>query len=284
MPGEAVGMCPISASRYESGMPIDRAGRDIVGAAVASLRGSIGWTQKELGARVGMSQSWVCRVERGILVHLTFETAERLLAAMGARLVISVDAPFLGDRQRQREPAHARCSAYAATRLRQAGWEVATEVEIGGDRSRGWIDVLAYHPVTGWLLVIEIKTEIHDLGAIERSLGWYEREAIIAARRLGWRPKGSLGCLLLLETGANDARVAANREPIGVGFPVRARELARLVDGEGGPSRRGRAVAMIDPLSRRSAWLRPLRLDGRRQPAPYADYADLMRVVGRRRR
>lgn len=231
-----------------------------------------------------MSQSWVCRVERGLLVSLTFETAERLLAAMGARLVISIDARFLGDRQRQREPAHARCSAHVATRLRQAGWEVATEVEVGGDRSRGWIDVLAFHPVTGWLLVIEIKTEIHDLGAIERSLGWYEREAIVAARRLGWRPKRSLGCLFLLATGANDARVSANREPIGVGFPIRARELAGLVDGEGDSPRRGRAVAMIDPLSRPAGWLRPLRLDGRRQPAPYVDYADFMRAVGRRRR
>jgi hypothetical protein len=161
---------------------------------------------------------------------------------------------------------------------------VATEFEIGGDRSRGWIDVLAYHPLTGWLLVIEIKTEIHDMGAIERSLGWYEREAMVAALRLGWRPRRSLGCLLLLATVANDGRVSDNREPIADGFPVRARELAGLVDGEGGPPRRGRAIAMIDPLSRRAVWLRPLRLDGRRQPAPYADYADFMRSVGRRRR
>ena len=265
-------------------MPIDRPAREIVGATIASLRGMIGWTQKELGARAGMSQSEVSRVERGHLDELTFETAERLLAAMGARLMTSVEAPFLGDRQRQREPAHARCSAHVATRLRRAGWEVATEVEVGGDRSRGWIDVLAYHPATGWLLVIEIKTEIHDLGAIERSLGWYERDAFVAARRFGWQPTRSLGCLLLLATVANDARAAANREPIGAGFPVRARELAGLIEGERGPARLGRAVAMIDPLSRRAAWARPLRIDGRRQPAPYQDYADFMRAVERRRR
>jgi transcriptional regulator with XRE-family HTH domain len=265
-------------------MPINRPGREIIGAAVASLRGTIGWTQKELGSRAGMSQSEVCRVERGLLVDVPFDTAERLLAAMGARLMISVDAPFLGDRQRQREPAHARCSAHVTSRLRQAGWEVATEVEVGGDRSRGWIDVLAYHPATGWLLVIEIKTEIHDLGAIERSLGWYERDAIVAARRLGWRPKGSIGCLLLLATAANDARASANRESFELGFPTRARELAEIVDGTAGPFRLGRAVAMIDPLSRRAGWLRALRLDGRREPAPYVDYAEFMRVLGRRRK
>lgn len=265
-------------------MQINRPGREIVAATVANIRGTIGWTQAQLGARADMSQSQVCRVERGLLSDLTFETAERLLAAMGARLVISVDAPFLGDRQRQREPAHARCSAHVAKMLRQAGWEVATEVEVGGDRSRGWIDVLAYHPVTRWLLVIEIKTEIHDLGAIERSLGWYEREAVIAARRMGWRPGRSIGCLLLLASGANDARASANRESMDVGFPVRARQLAGLVNGEAPVSRPGRAVAMIDPLSRRASWLRPLHQDGRRSPAPYIDYADFMRVASRRRR
>ncbi len=158
------------------------------------------------------------------------------------------------------------------------------EVEVGGDRSRGWIDVLAYHPATGWLLVIEIKTEIRDLGAIERSLGWYERDAIVAARRLGWQPKHAIGCLLLLATAANDARASANGVPIGVGFPTRAHELGGLVQAGSGPRPHGRAVAMIDPLSRRTAWLRPLHQDGRRQPAPYLDYADFMRAIGRHRR
>ena len=131
----------------------------------------LGWTQQELAQRAHMSQGTVSAIENGRVSNLTFSRAERLLAAMGTRLVASVDAPFLGDRQRQREPAHARCSAHVASRLRRAGWQVATEVEVGGDRSRGWIDVLAFHPATGWLLVVEIKTEIRDLGGIERFLG-----------------------------------------------------------------------------------------------------------------
>jgi transcriptional regulator with XRE-family HTH domain len=259
-------------------MPVDRTVREILGAAIVDLRRIIGWTQRELGARVGLSQSEVSRIEHGCLATLDLATAERLLAAMGARMVVSVDAPYLGDRLRQREPAHARCSAHVASRLRRAGWEVATEVEVGGDRSRGWIDVLAYHPETRILLVIEIKTEIRDLGAIERALSWYEREALIVAPRLGWHPRGRIGCLLLLATDANEARAAANREPLRVGFPVRAKELASAVDRTGGALAGGRALAMIDPLSRRSAWIRPLRVDGRRSQAPYTDYAGFMRV------
>jgi transcriptional regulator with XRE-family HTH domain len=265
-------------------MPIDRPGHLIVGDAVATIRKAIGWPQRELGARVGLSQSAVSRIEHGRQDDLTIDSADRLLAAMGARLVVTVDAPFLGDRQRQREPAHALCTAYVARRLRRDGWEVDTEVEIGGDRSRGFIDVLAYHPPTGWLLVIEVKTEIHDLGAIERSLNWYEREAAKAARRRGWQPRRSVGCLLLLATEANDDRVVANRAPFAAGFPARSRDLTAVVAGEATEITRGRAVAMFDPQSRRQAWLRPLRLDGRRQAAPYADYAAFMRAARARPR
>jgi transcriptional regulator with XRE-family HTH domain len=253
-------------------------GVQIVGNAVASLREILGWTQEELGRRAGTSQGMVSAVEHAQLGDMTFSRAERLLAAMGARLVISVDAPFLGDRLRQRDPAHARCSTHVASRLRRAGWQVATEVEVGGDRSRGWIDVLAWHPETEFLLVIEIKTEIHDLGGIERALGWYEREAGLVAQRLRWRVRHSTGCLLLLATEANDLRVGANREPFSVGFPVRARDLSGLVAGLE-TAVTGRAVTMIDPLSKRATWLRPLRVDGRRSKAPYVDYADFMRAV-----
>ena len=260
-------------------MQLDRPGRDILGAAVLSLRTSLGWTQRELGRRADIAQSEISRLERGLLEDVTIDTAERLLKAMGARLVLSVDAPFLGDRQRQREPAHARCSSHVASKLRRHGWLVATEVEIGGDRARGWIDVLALHPATGLLLIIEIKTEIRDLGAIERSLGWYERAAWAAARGFGWRPVRSVGCLLLLATEANDERVIENRAPITSGFPVRARDLTASITDGSSPNIPGRAVAMIDPLSRRKAWVRPLRVDGRRSPAPFRDYADFMRVV-----
>jgi len=250
---------------------------------VKSLRTTIGWSQRELGRRAGVSQSMVCLVERGTLPDLTFSTAAALLSAMGGRLVIDIAAPYLGDRERQRDPAHARLSAYFVARLRRAGWEVRTEVEIGGDRSRGWIDVLAIHAASGAMMVIEIKTEIHDLGQIERSLGWYEREAWAAARRMGWRPTQAVGCLLLLATDANDLRVASNRASIQGGFPLRARDLTPVVSGESVPTAAGRAIAVVDPRSRRRAWCGALRIDGRRSPAPYADYADFMRAVGRLR-
>jgi hypothetical protein len=165
-----------------------------------------------------------------------------------------------------------------AVRLKRAGWETAGEVEIGGDRSRGWIDLLAFHPQHRLLLVIEVKTEIRDFGSIERTLGWYERESWAAARRLGWRPRTVLGCLLVMATEANEVRLGDNRAGLTNGFPIRATELERILANGSQPPRRARALAMIDPRSRRDRWLRPSRLDGRRTAAPYVDYADFMRA------
>lgn len=227
-----------------------------------------------------MCQSMVCRIERGSVQDLTFRTAAALLEAMGARLIIGVEAPYLGDRARQRDAGHVRLSACVVRRLRAQGWDVRTEVEVGGDRSRGWIDVLAFHPAAGVMLVIELKTEIHDLGQVERSLGWYEREAWAAARRFGWRPSRSAGCLFLLMTEANDARAAANRGSIDLGFTMRARDLVAIVAGRVAPDGRGRAIAMVDPRSKRRDWCRAMRIDGRRSRAPYFDYADFMRAGG----
>jgi hypothetical protein len=81
-----------------------------------------------------------------------------------------INGPFLQDRERQRDAAHARCVSFVRERLRREGWLTATEVEIGRGRARRWIDLLAYHPTQRVLLVVEIKTLIDDLGTIERTL------------------------------------------------------------------------------------------------------------------
>ncbi|MEJ7696498.1 MAG: hypothetical protein WKF78_07765 [Candidatus Limnocylindrales bacterium] len=86
-----------------------------------------------------------------------------------------------------------RCSPHVQRRFETEGWLTAREAS---DRERGryvgWIDLLAFHPPTGTLLIIEIKTEIHDFGDIERSMdAGMRRGAWDAARRLGWRPKTS---------------------------------------------------------------------------------------------
>ncbi len=255
--------------------------RTTLARCVCDTRLAIGWSQQELAVRARISRQMVASVEAGS-VNVSIDVAAALIDALGLRVDLVLTAPFLADRRRQREPAHARCSAYSQRRLEGSGWIVRREVEIAHGRSHGWIDLVAFDPRTGLLLVIEVKTEIEDLGRVERTLGWYEREAWDVARAAGWRVRRATSALLLLATEANDRRLLANREVAVAAFPVRATGMQSLVRDPGG-SVRGRALAMIDPRSRRADWCVRTRIDGRRSPAPYADYADFMRVIGRHR-
>ena len=129
------------------------------------------------------------------------------------------------------------------------------------------------------VLVIEVKTELRDLGAIERTLGWMSARPG-RRRRLGWRPRRVLACLLCLSTEEIEDTIHANREALAREFPLRARPVAAIVaDGLHDGQRGTRGLALIDPRSRRVAWLRPSRADGRRSPAPYRDYADFIRTT-----
>jgi transcriptional regulator with XRE-family HTH domain len=55
-----------------------------VGDAVGAIRRALGWSQRGLALRAGVSQSHVSDIENCRLTHLTFETAVKLLAANGS--------------------------------------------------------------------------------------------------------------------------------------------------------------------------------------------------------
>ncbi len=247
---------------------------------VSATRRTIGWTQTELARRCGLSPSMISLVERGLAPNVSLGTVAAICDAMDVDVALALRVPFLGDRRRQGDPAHARCVAYVQRRMERAGWAVEREVETPGAGRRGWIDLLAYHQRRETLLLVEVKTELHDVGQIERTVGWYERVSWAAARQLGWRPTTSATALVVLATDVNDDRVRENREILGLAFPARASDVAAWIDAptEARPVRR-RGLAMIDPLSRRAAWLRPTRVEGRRSAAPYPDYAGFMSAV-----
>jgi transcriptional regulator with XRE-family HTH domain len=249
---------------------------------VSDSRRSLGWTQSELAARCGMSPSMVSLIERALVPDVSLGTIASICDAMGVQVSLAMKVPFLVDRQRQREPAHTRCVAHVQRRLERAGWLVEREAEIAQGSSHGWIDVLAFHPERQVLLVVEVKTELHDLGELDRTVGWYGRAAWGVARGFGWRPSRALAVVLVLATDLNDDRIRENREPLALAYPARAAELMPWVgDPVGDPAGGRRGLAMIDPLSRRAVWLRAMRVDGRRSPAPYPDYAGFMSRLGR---
>lgn len=256
-----------------------------LGEAIASAirigRRTLGWSQRRLAGEAGLSQSTVSRLERGRATGIPLEAIDATLEVLGISLRISVGGQAL-TAPRQHDGAHAPSVGYAGRRLAADDWIVELEAEVGDAHRRGWIDILGYRPDARTLLVTEIKTESDDVGATQRQLGWYEGQAWAAARARGWRVDRLVVVLILLMTEWNEELVARNSTLLRQWLPTRATRLQRAVDDPGALEYRiTRGLAMVDPRSRRRAWLRPTRVDGRRTPAPYADYATFMQALER---
>ncbi len=251
-----------------------------LGAAVRDARRDRGWSQAVLAAAAGVSQPLVSAIESGEIAA-SIETIGSVARALDADLSIELRPLRVIGRTDQGDPAHSRCVAAYRHVLEGAGLASAVEREIVDGRVRGWIDLLGYSLETRRLVVVEVKTEIRDLGALERQLGWYVRASVGAVRDLGWRPRDVVAVVALLATTANDAIVVANRHAFGQAFPMRGAALASAL-AKGGTVT-GWGLTMVDPTRRGSRIIQGLRVDGRRTDAPYRDYADFMRVVRRKR-
>jgi transcriptional regulator with XRE-family HTH domain len=237
-------------------------------------------TQQALANAVGVSRPYIAAIETG-RANPSLDLVERIADRLGIHLDLVAVRPIVTAGRSRGDLVHARCSGYTDRRLRSDAWEVRREVEVVHGRSHGWIDLLAFDPRTGTLLIVEIKTRIDDLGAIERQLGWYEREAVdLALRRFGWRAKNVGAWLIGLASDEVDAAIRSNSDALRVAFPMRAVDMTRVVAGELAPVGRDRGLALIDPSSRRQEWLLKSRSDGRRSAAPYRDYADAARRFG----
>jgi hypothetical protein len=153
---------------------------------------------------------------------------------------------------------------------------IATEQAVADGSARGWIDLLAFAPQHARLLVIEVKSEVRDLGAAQRQVDLYARCATQPARAQGWHPKEVLVVLALLATEEADAFVTANRAELAATFPLRGRRAAEAMF-DGGPLG-GRALIAIDPLRIGRHAITSFRVDGRRTPFAFRTAADVRRV------
>lgn len=239
-----------------------------------AARRARGWGQRHLARAASLSPSEVGVVERGE-PGASLETLDRVAAALDARIVISLLGPPVHDRPAG-DPAHARCVSVLRRLLERAGLTCAVEQPVNGSRGIGWIDLLAYDAGIGRLLVIEVKTELRDLGQLLRQVDLYACECLGPARVLGWRPKAVCAIVVALATTEADAFAMANRATLAAAFPGRGRRVVASMLNQG-PSP-GRGVVLIDPLRPGRRALLPLSIDGRRTEAPYRGYADFMAV------
>lgn len=231
-------------------------------------------TQQELAVAAGVSRSHIAGIENG-RVNPSIDLVWRIADRLGIDVSMVAHAPVLVGRRNQ-DVVHACCSGYVDGRLRRSGYLTAREVEIATKSALGWIDLLAYEPISRTLVIVEVKTRIEDLGAVERQISWYEHNAMAAARLLGWQPERVLSWLLLLASDEVERAVRLHRPVLLRSFPARAPEMRRVLE-DPQSILAGRGLALVDPSSRRRDWLLATRSDGRRSEAPYRDYGDAAR-------
>jgi transcriptional regulator with XRE-family HTH domain len=205
-----------------------------LGLAIRALRRRTRWTQQRLADRAGVSQSTVSRVERGELRHQTLHTLATIAEALGARA--SVKLYWHGeDLDRLLDAAHAGLVEQVVALLVAHGWEVLPEATFNDFGERGSIDVLAFHPGEGALLVIEVKSVVPDMQALLAGINRKVRIAPKLARAQGWRVRSVSRLLVLGEDRTSRRRLERHAATVRAVLPLGSVSVRRWIAGPRGP-------------------------------------------------
>jgi transcriptional regulator with XRE-family HTH domain len=211
-----------------------------VGRALRVLRRARSLRQRDVAAAAGVSQPTVSAIERGHWSGTSLRTLCEVFDVVDADVHVLVRFRR-GELDRLLDEGHAAVVAAVATMLRDCGWLVELEVSFNHYGDRGSIDVLAYHPATRTLLVVEVKTEITSAEETLRRLDVKIRIApLIAPDRFGEAPTRVVRLLAIRASTANRDRVTRLDSLFGSAFPLRGRQFASwlrspgtIVDGRG---------------------------------------------------
>lgn len=172
-----------------------------------------------MALRAGVSQREVSRLESGAIERFTLATLLRVCSAVG--LDVSLDGRWRGgELARLLDADHAALQASMARLLAALKWLVAVEVTFSRYGERGSYDILAFHPASGTVLVVEIKTMVADLQALLRPLDVKARLALDVARARGWQPTGVVVCLVVAD-GSTARRRVEEHAPLFARFSLR---------------------------------------------------------------
>lgn len=205
-----------------------------VGRRLRAIREHLGRTQSEVSSDAGVSQGEVSRAERGLVANLKVGTVDRIVTALGASLFLDVSYQGgLGDRLVDR--AHALL-VDRVVRALAGEWEVVVEYTFNHFGDRGSVDVLAWHPGTRTLLIVEVKSVFADLGAMLQSLARKLRVVPgLVRKERGWDAAAVGRIVVVAGTNANRAVVAAHPSIFDASFPARSMQVRSWLRAPSGP-------------------------------------------------
>lgn len=196
-----------------------------VGAAFRAVRLRLNQSQQDVADRTGVSRSVISLIERGHLERLSFEMVSRVAGVLEIRLDVTPRWRG-GDLDRLLNASHSALHEVVGEMFDGLpGWLRGVEVSFAVYAERGVIDILAFHPVTGSLLVIELKTEIVDVQDLVGRVDVKARLATRIARDRGWNATSVSVWVAVAESRTNRRRAAAHRSMLRAAFPDDGRRL-----------------------------------------------------------
>jgi transcriptional regulator with XRE-family HTH domain len=218
--------------------------------SVRALRRRKGWRQSDLAERSSVSRELISRIER--VGSALSATVGLVLRWEGAELDRLVDA------------RHARLQEGVAALLVSRGWGARAEVSFNQYGDRGRVDVLAFHPPTRTLLVVEVKSAIGDLHDALGRLDVKVRLAKPVAAGAGWTDVGAVvPCLVVGDTRAS-RRVVAQHTALFSRFAKRGRTALDRIRNPVSPAPSGLLWFVKMPNSRDVTTIRVRRVRNHR--------------------
>ena len=197
-----------------------------LGSVCRALRIKKRWRQADLAERAGVARTTVSDLETGHIERTRVDSVVRMVEALGGRIDFAVRWHG-GELDRLLNARHSALHESVARTLRTiGGWQIAPEVSFNTGGEKGAIDILAWHPATRTLLVIELKTSIVDISDLMGTLDRKRRLASVVSRPRGWYPATVAVWLVVGDSATNRRRVSAHAKTLRAALPSDGRTIS----------------------------------------------------------
>jgi transcriptional regulator with XRE-family HTH domain len=196
-----------------------------VGRLFRQIRVRLGWPQKTVASRADISEGAYSAIERGFLETVPLGKLRRVAAVLEVRLPL--DPRWRGAAvDRLVSSRHAQMTEVVARMLIDAGWEIRPEASFNHFGERGVVDIVAWHGAMRTVMLIEIKTELVDIGELLAVSDRRRRLAAKIVEPFGWRPVSVASWIVVAESRTNRRRLEEHRSAIRSAFPADGRSIA----------------------------------------------------------
>jgi transcriptional regulator with XRE-family HTH domain len=195
------------------------------GSIVRAARVRRGWRQLDLADAAGVSRGSVSRIERGALDDIAVSMIRRVATALEIRVELLPRSRH-AELDRLVSARHAALAEHVGGWLRRIpGWTFRPEVSFSFYGDRGVVDIVAWNERVQALLLVELKTEIVDVGEVLGTLDRRHRLGAQIGAQLSWRPAVIGSALLIGDSRVNRNRVRAHAATFRAGLPDDGRRL-----------------------------------------------------------